>query len=516
MRPEWNSDRALAAAARSFRISATVIVGLTLWRLYSAATIGLGDAEAYYWTWSRRLALGYFDHGPVVAWLIRAGTALWGDTPFGVRFFFVLLSAGTLLLMARLGASGQRPALGPLALAAFLSMPMVLIAGAAANPDVPLAFLTCALLALLLPDQARLSRCRLVAAALCCGLAIATKLFALCLLPPLLVCAARCQRPRWSIFAALMAVALAASPVVLWNALHGWASLRYHLSERHSAPVGLSLLNLAKLVGGQLAYVGPVTALACLALFQRAWRQPALRREPLLLFAVPPLLAGFALIAIVPGAEPHWPAIGYLPLLVLLARQLHDQWSQRAVRLAACSALGFAALAFVLFHLHVMSDLGVRLMPPSYQARFDISNELWGWPTIGRQVEALAAASVDPRSGRRLVLGAAHYTTCSQLAFSLSGRRWTVRCPSPRRDQFDFSPEGDGQALRGVDLGYLWDYRFPFATEQLYRCRHVEKRAELRLRRAGRVVRHFQFFVCRDFQGLATQRWPPAAIGAEP
>ena len=41
--------------------------------------------EAYYWLWSRHLALGYFDHPPAVAFLIRAGTALFGDTAFGVR-----------------------------------------------------------------------------------------------------------------------------------------------------------------------------------------------------------------------------------------------------------------------------------------------------------------------------------------------------------------------------------------------------------------------------------------------
>ena len=56
-----------------------LIGGITALRLFSAGTVGLGDVEAYYWTWSRDLSLSYFDHGPIVALLIRAGTTLLGD-----------------------------------------------------------------------------------------------------------------------------------------------------------------------------------------------------------------------------------------------------------------------------------------------------------------------------------------------------------------------------------------------------------------------------------------------------
>jgi 4-amino-4-deoxy-L-arabinose transferase-like glycosyltransferase len=32
--------------------------------------------EAYYWMWSKHLAFGYYDHPPMVALVIRAGTDL--------------------------------------------------------------------------------------------------------------------------------------------------------------------------------------------------------------------------------------------------------------------------------------------------------------------------------------------------------------------------------------------------------------------------------------------------------
>ena len=76
------------AAAGSRRSSLLLLVV----RAVFAALLPLSADEAYYWLWSKHLAAGYFDHPPAIAWLIRAGTALFGDTPFGVRFAGVLLS----------------------------------------------------------------------------------------------------------------------------------------------------------------------------------------------------------------------------------------------------------------------------------------------------------------------------------------------------------------------------------------------------------------------------------------
>ncbi|MFX6330977.1 glycosyltransferase family 39 protein, partial [Acinetobacter baumannii] len=42
--------------------------------------------EAYYWTLSKENVLSYLDHPPMIAWLVRFGTAIFGDTNFGARF----------------------------------------------------------------------------------------------------------------------------------------------------------------------------------------------------------------------------------------------------------------------------------------------------------------------------------------------------------------------------------------------------------------------------------------------
>lgn len=55
--------------------------------------IGLGPDEAQYWTWSQQLDIGYYSKPPGIAWQIAAGTALFGNTEFGVRFFSLIIGA---------------------------------------------------------------------------------------------------------------------------------------------------------------------------------------------------------------------------------------------------------------------------------------------------------------------------------------------------------------------------------------------------------------------------------------
>ena len=76
-----------AAAADHRRALLVALVGYAFFlRLLYGAQIELIPEETYYWNYSRHLDIGYLDHPPMVAWLIKLGTLLFGDTEFGVRF----------------------------------------------------------------------------------------------------------------------------------------------------------------------------------------------------------------------------------------------------------------------------------------------------------------------------------------------------------------------------------------------------------------------------------------------
>jgi 4-amino-4-deoxy-L-arabinose transferase-like glycosyltransferase len=88
---------------RPAHVALLAVVLVTFFRLWYVPYVDLVPDEAYFWVWSKHFALSYRDKGPLVAWTIAVGTHLFGDTVFGVRFFAVLLSAGTAFQLFRLG-----------------------------------------------------------------------------------------------------------------------------------------------------------------------------------------------------------------------------------------------------------------------------------------------------------------------------------------------------------------------------------------------------------------------------
>jgi hypothetical protein len=56
---------------RLVRNTSLAVLGLVTLRLIGAAWTPLTFDEAYYWTWSKHLSFGYYDHPPGVAVIIR-------------------------------------------------------------------------------------------------------------------------------------------------------------------------------------------------------------------------------------------------------------------------------------------------------------------------------------------------------------------------------------------------------------------------------------------------------------
>ena len=73
---------------------------MTALRIVYASVMELRTDEAYYWTWSKESALSFLDHPPMIAWFIRFGTSIFGDTNLGVRFAGILAMLATQLLLA--------------------------------------------------------------------------------------------------------------------------------------------------------------------------------------------------------------------------------------------------------------------------------------------------------------------------------------------------------------------------------------------------------------------------------
>jgi hypothetical protein len=70
--------------------------------LLTNSAYGIFRDEFYFIVCGRRLAFGYVDHPPFVPLLARLGTALFGETIFGVRFFAAVMGSVSVVLAALL------------------------------------------------------------------------------------------------------------------------------------------------------------------------------------------------------------------------------------------------------------------------------------------------------------------------------------------------------------------------------------------------------------------------------
>ena len=220
------------------RIGLAAIWLVTALRLVLAARLGLAADEAYYWCWSEELGLRYYDHPAGIAWLIRAGTAVLGDTELGVRAPGLLLQGVSLSVL--LWHERARPTLLLLMAVPALVLPSVL-----ATPDVGLlAFWALAIVAA--------ERGRWVAAGLLAGAALWFKLTGVLLVAALVLAAPRDRRAWASAGLALLLAAPSLSGHVLFQLDHGlgrgdggWGPLLEFLG----AQVGfLAVLTLAPVV----------------------------------------------------------------------------------------------------------------------------------------------------------------------------------------------------------------------------------------------------------------------------
>ena len=111
---------------------------IVLTRMVMSALLPLSFDEAYYWRWSQHLALGYWDHPPLIAYVIRLGTLIFGDTEFGVRFIPLLLSIGATWAVWRAAAIVLKSEYAGAVAALFYNLNlMVGVEALVATPDAP-------------------------------------------------------------------------------------------------------------------------------------------------------------------------------------------------------------------------------------------------------------------------------------------------------------------------------------------------------------------------------------------
>lgn len=499
-----------AAWARSWWPTIALILGVAAVRLVYLAFFcpyALIEDEAHYWEWARRLDLSYYTKGPGVAWTIGASTALFGDTVFAVRLPAVVFSAIAAYFVARLAreVSGDRRA-GFFAAAVFTLVPLFQALGILMTIDGP--YVACWAAACFYGYRAlvrgSLASWPLLGAVI--GLGFLFKYTILLLPPALLLYALLARRRRrlsphaaLGLVGALAAFLITISPVIIWNAREGWATVRHLLGHlglpggdvppdqaQHATGYQYDPAWTLEFLGVQLVLVGPALMLACYSA-ARAWRahegdERWGGRLYLILLAAPMLLFYLG-VSFLTRVEGNWPAAGYVTLVALAGcgvvdamttytkrvarwRRLPEPRPKRGIlrakpethrQIAWHFTIGFGVVAGVGMLRADLLAAGVERIAPALGERGLTAERLIGRltsaPRVAEAVQQLRE-EVRAETGEDPMLIAQHYGRASQLAFYLPDRP-LVFCASSymwgRRTQYDYWTD--------TDLGRLDDLR---------------------------------------------------------
>ena len=320
------------------------------------ASVPVFAQESYYWCYAQKPDLSYFDHPPMVAWLIWLGTACFGDGAWGIRAGTWLCGLGATAVGAALLRAFGVDRVGVSAwIGLSLLSPILALTHFLANPD---PMLTCGSAVVMYALwRARDGGLRWwLLAGTAAGVALLSKYSAaflglsgaalLLADPPL-----RRQLRRPGPWLAVAVAAVVFLPVVAWNIRHDLASFRFQTGERYGkATFGLQWFG--HFVGTQFLLLHPVLALALPAalawLGRRAVRDP--RALWLLAFGVP-LPAWMLCSSLWIQVKPNWLAPAYVPLVLGLVLWWRDcgpalaAARPRLVRLAALALLAIPAIA---------------------------------------------------------------------------------------------------------------------------------------------------------------------------
>src|SRR3984885_429940 len=263
--------------SRLVRNTAVTILALVALRLVAAAWTPLTFDEAYYWMWSKNLALGYYDHPPGVAIVIRLGTEIAGDTELGVRLVSILLALPMSFAVYRTASilfGGQR-----VAATATILLNVTLMAAVGTlivTPDAPLLVASSFVLFFLAKVLETGRGVWWLAVGAAVGAALLSKYTALFFGPAILVWLVRVPKLRrwlvspWLYLGGAVALAIFA-PVILWNRDHQWVSFIKQIGRARIAD--FRPVFIAELIPTQIGFATPlVWLLGAMGLYALATR----------------------------------------------------------------------------------------------------------------------------------------------------------------------------------------------------------------------------------------------------
>jgi hypothetical protein len=476
-----------------------LVSGINLLRLIYINFVPLVPEEAYYWKYAKHLALSYFDHPPMTAYVIAFFTWVGGDTVFFVRLGAVILSSSLTILLYAVAAQLFKNQKWAFLTALTANCTVAFSLGATIiTPDTPLLFFwaTSVYGLVRLCESNDRKWWYLVGTGV--GLAMLSKYTAVLILPGILVYALLSREQRkWMLtvhpYLGLAVAFLIFGPVIVWNYHNDWASFMFQLPSRFAHATRLRVDFLLQLLGTQLAILTPVIFILVIAGWLQAGRLGLRRGEPrysLLFWIACPVYIVFTLSSLTRLVKMNWLAPAYLTSIIAAIA-----WSNSAeTRLAKVLRRWFkpglvVGLAIVLL-THILPFVPA-FSRPGY-------NTWSGWKEMAARV-----MQVKKEMGTEPFIFGDDYQVPSEITFYTANHETTYSAEILGREGLQYDYWTDTERLLGKDAIFVRSNAHGRGSMERIRKHFdlVEEDTPLDIVRHNRVLRVFYIYRCYGYRG---------------
>jgi dolichol-phosphate mannosyltransferase len=424
-----------------------VVIFVILLRLVYFGLAQLIPDEAYYWQYAQHMDLSFYDHPPMVAWLIWLGTSILGHNEFGVRIGALLCGFVTMGYLYALTQNLYNKSTAIRAVLILAIVPLGFGTGLLMTPDAPLLAAWAATLYYMERALVTGQQSAWLGMGIAFGLGLLSKyilgLLGIAALVFVIIdpTARRWMKRPHPYLAALLATLLF-SPVIIWNYQNDWVSFAFQsnrvLADSYQFSVHYLIIHIIFL----LTPIGFLAATLALFSTHKPGNQQLEARRLLFvqIFTGVPFFICF-ILSTFDAPRFHWTSPIWLAIIPTIAWMMGqtDQLSLLAKRLQAAWQFTIVACVFsYAFVLHYLV-LGIPGIP------YHLFTEHYFWQEAATEIKKITAEVKDQTGKDPIVVGMSKWSVASALYFYTHG---DTKIDIRSRNMFG-------------DSGAMYDFWFP-------------------------------------------------------
>ena len=388
----------------------------TLIRCIVACYLELGNDEVYYRMYAQELQWNYFDHPPMVGWLIRITTAnLLLGNEFFIRLGAIVAAAITTWLFFLSGKKLSNEYTGFLAAVIYTATIYgSIIAGTFILPDSPqmVCWAGCLYLLIGITENANIysiKKRNVLLFGFIAGLGMLCKIHTAFLWLGILLYIIFYNR-QWLkqpvLYISGIITLLFFYPVIQWNLDNHFVTYLYHSKRVNPAAGGFDINSFLTFAAGQLFYCNPVIFLFIILATVAAFKNNLMvlsSQERLLLFCSLPLIFIATILSFFKNILPHWTGPAYSGLILLTACYFTRKPSITGLEkrilpkplMIATALLAVIIVAGVLLINYLPGTLGKK--DKVFLGEGDFTLDMYGWTNLKTTFEKIV--QTDEQSG---------------------------------------------------------------------------------------------------------------------